>query len=188
MVTVVNNRVSKQFLDDFVNWLPAGLNVEPSSNSLVNVCQRKRYFLTDMESFSKIFIDFPSLCSILAFDMDPPGLAGGWQDMECHKKMLKMHCSAKEKQHKDCTEQAKTELILVIKALSPGENQKFLTPGVWGGAGALPAAGKAGGSNVPNTSPSCWEIKLTLREHKQQGTATRGSINHFHVPIISWEG
>lgn len=41
------------------------------------------------------------------------------------------HCSAKEEQHKDCTEQAKTELILVIKAthLSPGENQKFPAPG-----------------------------------------------------------
>lgn len=78
------------------------------------------------------------------------------------------HRSAKEEQHKDFTEQAKTELILVIKAthLSPGENQKFPAPGAWGGAGALPAAGKASGSDVPNTFPSCWEIKLTLREHK----------------------
>lgn len=59
MVTVVNNRVSKQFLDDFVNWLPAGQNVEPSSDFLVNVCQRKRDFLRDVESFSKIFTDFP---------------------------------------------------------------------------------------------------------------------------------
>lgn len=39
-----------------------------------------------MESFTKIFIDFTPLSSVLAFDMDPPGLADGWQDMEGHPK------------------------------------------------------------------------------------------------------
>lgn len=58
MVELSVTCLQNNFLYFFMNWLPAGVHAEPRSNFLLNVSQRKQNLFGDMESFSKILIDF----------------------------------------------------------------------------------------------------------------------------------